>query len=55
MKNYVGTTTDSGYKLDVNGTGRNPEIKNYLGQKCKGFRFEDVLANDWLIWKKYEG
>ena len=35
MKNYVGTTIDSEYKLDVNGTGRNSEIKNYVGE-CKG-------------------
>jgi hypothetical protein len=50
MKNYVGTTTDSGYKLDVNGTGRNPEIKNYLGQKCKGFRFPDGV--DGVKWNE---
>ncbi len=35
MENYVGTTIDSGYKLDVNGTGRNSEIKNYVVE-CKG-------------------
>jgi hypothetical protein len=46
MKNYVGITSDSGYKLDVNGTTKSPEIPQ-LGE---GVEME--VSHDGIEWHK---
>jgi hypothetical protein len=44
MKNYVGTTIDSGHKLDIQGTTKTPEIPQ-LGE---GIEME--VSNDDITW-----
>jgi hypothetical protein len=36
-------------------TGKKTQVTFSRDEGFKNLSFEDVLANDWLIWEKYEG